>query len=121
MNGIGPTQTIIGWLCPNYFKVVGFEIIQILYKRNSITSTFIFSIYTIILSQSFDLARWWILDSAHVMRQMELNADSGIKDFFLIVERPKGMVEYSGSLPLEQVVEMLKAKMVHEGTTDVSR
>ena len=52
------------------------------------------------------------------MRQMELNADSGIKDFFLIVKRPNGMVEYSGSLPLEQV---LKAKMVHEGTTDVSR
>ena len=66
----------------------------------------------IISSQSFDLARWWILDTAHVMRQMELNADSGIKD---------GMVEYSGSLPLEQGVEMLKAKMVHEGTTNVSR
>ena len=49
---------------------------------------------------------------------MELNADSGIKDFFLIVKRPNGMVEYSGSLPLEQV---LKAKMVHEGTTDVLR
>ena len=75
----------------------------------------------IISSQSFDLARWWILDTAHVMRQMELNADSGIKDFFLIVERPNGMVEYSGSLPLEQVVEMLKVKMVHEGTTNVSR
>ena len=62
-----------------------------------------------------------MVDTAHVMRQMELNADSGIKDFFLIVERPNGMVEYSGSLPLEQVVEMLKAKKVHEGTTDVSR
>ena len=44
----------------------------------------------IISSQSFELARWWILDTAHVMRQMELNADSGIKDFFLIVERPNG-------------------------------
>ena len=31
------------------------------------------------------------------------------------------MRKYSGSLPLEQVVEMLKAKMVHEGITDVSR
>ena len=48
-----------------------------------------------------------MVDTAHVMRQMELNADSGIKDFFLIVERPNGMVEYSGSLPPEQVVEML--------------
>ena len=51
---------------------------------------------------------------------MELNGDSGIKDFFL-VEHLNCMVKYSGSLPLEQVVEMLKAKKVHEGTNDVSR
>ena len=61
-----------------------------------------------------------MVDTAHVMRQMELNADSGIKDFFL-VEHSNGMVLYYCSLPLEQVVEMLKAKMVHEGTTAVLR
>ena len=32
-----------------------------------------------------------MVDTAHVMRQMELNANSGIKDFFL-VEHPNGMV-----------------------------
>ena len=51
----------------------------------------------IISSQSFDLAGWWILDTAHVMRQMELNAEwhQGLL--------PCGMVEYSGSVKLKQI------------------
>ena len=65
-----------------------------------------------------------MVDTAHVMRQMELNADSGIKDFFL-VEHPIAMA-WSNTIaacPSSRWwdAQLLKAKMVHEGTTDVSR
>ena len=61
-----------------------------------------------------------MVDTSNVLSQMELNANLGLKDFYL-VEHANGMVEYSGSLSLERVQEILKNKIVQEGTMDTSR
>ena len=61
-----------------------------------------------------------MVDTSNVLSQMELNADLGLKDFYL-VEHANDMVKYSGSLSLERVQEILKNKIVQEGTMDTSR
>ena len=50
-----------------------------------------------------------MVDTANVLSQMKLNANLNLKDFNSIVEQ-------SGSLPIERIVEILRTKIVQEGT-----
>ena len=61
-----------------------------------------------------------MVDTVNVSRQMERNKQLGNKDFYL-VQLPTGEVEFCGSLPLEKVAELIKEKVVQEGTYDTSR
>ena len=117
MNVIGPTQTIIGWLCSNYFKVVAFENMQILYKRNSITFIFIFFHIT-----SFHLNPSTWQDGGYCSRYAPNGAQCRQWHQGLL---PSGAPQRPGLILLQPAPRagggMLTAKMVHEGTTDVSR
>ena len=60
-----------------------------------------------------------MVDTVNVSRQMERNKQLGVKDFYL-VQLATGEVEFCGSLPLEKVAELIKEKVVQEGTYDTS-
>ena len=61
-----------------------------------------------------------MVDTVYVSHQMERNKQLWIKDFYL-VPLASGEVEFCGSLPLEKVAELIKEKVVQEGTYDTSR
>ena len=60
-----------------------------------------------------------MVDTVNVSRLMERNKQLGVKDFYL-VQLASGEVEFCGSLPLEKVTELIKEKVVQEGTYDTS-
>ena len=60
-----------------------------------------------------------MVDTVNVSRQMERNKQLGVKDFYL-VQLASGEVEFCGSIPFEKVAELIKEKVVQEGTYDTS-
>ena len=54
-----------------------------------------------------------MVDTVNVTRQMERNADLGISDFYL-VEDQEGKVDFTGTMDLARVLEIVKAKVLEQ-------
>ena len=55
----------------------------------------------------------------NVARQMQRNANLGICDFYL-VEDQEGKVDFTGTMDLERVLEIVKAKVLEQKSCDMS-
>ena len=54
-----------------------------------------------------------MVDTVNVTRQMERNADLGISNFYL-VEDQEGKVDFTGTMDLARVLEIVKAKVLEQ-------
>ena len=54
-----------------------------------------------------------MVDTVNVTRQMQRNANLGISDFYL-VEDTEGKVDFTGTMDLDRVLEIVKGKVLEQ-------
>ena len=60
-----------------------------------------------------------MVDTVNVTRQMKRNANLGISDFYL-VEDTEGKVDFTGTMDLDRVLEIVKGKVLEQKSCEMS-